>query len=148
MSINSKLLEDMKQAMKSHDKEKLSVIRMARAAIKNVEIEKRKDLSDEEVVEVLSKEVKTRREAIDGYRELEEDEEVERLEEELEVLMEYLPEQLTREELEEMVEKTIEEVNATDQSDLGRVMGALMPKVKGRADGKEVNQLVQKMLQS
>lgn len=147
MSLKEELLTDMKEAMKEGDKQKLSVIRMARAAIKNMEIEDRKDLSDEEVIEVLAKEVKQRRESIEEYKKAGQEETVKDLKKEIEILNKYLPEQLSKEELVDLVEETIEEVGADDMSDMGKVMGAIMPKVKGRADGSEVNKLVRDRLQ-
>ncbi|AZR73166.1 glutamyl-tRNA amidotransferase [Anoxybacter fermentans] len=145
-TLKDELLEDMKIAMKQKDKERLSVIRMARAAIKNVEIDKRKDLTDEEVIEILAKEVKSRRDAITEYEKAGRDDVVQKLQQEIEILSKYLPRQLTREELEVLVNEVVAQVNATSLKDMGKVMGAIMPKVKGRADGKLVNQLVREKL--
>ncbi|MGM0471626.1 MAG: GatB/YqeY domain-containing protein [Bacillota bacterium] len=147
MSVKEKLLVDMKEAMKSGDKQRLSVIRMARAAIKNVEIEERKDLSGDELVAVLAKEVKQRRDSIPEYEKVGQTETVKDLEKEIEILQEYLPEQLSDEELEELVEEVIAEVGAQDMSDMGAVMGKIMPQIKGRADGNQVSDLVREKLQ-
>ncbi|MFP4015436.1 MAG: GatB/YqeY domain-containing protein [Halanaerobiales bacterium] len=145
-SLKEKLLEDMKEAMKSKDKQKLSVIRMARAAIKNVEIDKRKDLEDNEVIEVLAREVKQRRDSITEYEKAGKEDTVSDLNKEIEILSVYLPEQLTEEELEVLVNETISELGATSMADMGKIMGAIMPKVKGRADGNIVNTLVRQKL--
>ncbi|MBM7623149.1 GatB/YqeY domain-containing protein [Sporohalobacter salinus] len=147
MSLKEELLADMKEAMKSGDKQKLSVIRMARASIKNVEIDERKDLSDDELIGVLAKEVKQRKESIEEYKKAGQEDTVEELKEEIEILEEYLPEQLSEEELVDLVEEVISEVGAEDMSDMGKVMGVIMPKVKGKADGSKVNELVRERLQ-
>lgn len=147
MSLQERLLEDMKDAMKSKNKKRLSVIRMTRAAIKDVEINKRKDLSDEEVIEVLSKLVKQSKESLAGYQKAKRDDKVKAAQFEIKVLKEYLPKQLGEDELVEVVEDTIKEVEAEDMSDIGQVMGAVMPKIKSRADGSLVNKLVRQRLQ-
>lgn len=141
-TLKDELLEDMKIAMKQKDKERVSVIRMVRAAIKNVEIEKRKDLTDEEIVEVLAKEVKQRRGSIEEYKNVGKDDIVQQLEAEIEILTKYLPRQLTIEELEAIVDEVLQDVNG----DIGKAMGAIMPRIKGRADGKIVSELVKKRL--
>ncbi|ACL70024.1 GatB/YqeY domain-containing protein [Halothermothrix orenii] len=145
-SLKEQLVEDMKKAMKEKDKMKLSVIRMARAAIKNVEINKRKDLSDDEVVEVLAKEVKQRRESIEEYKKAGKENVVKDLDKEIEILSKYLPEQLTKEEIEKIVDEVISEVNAESMKDMGKVMQIIMPRIRGRADGKVVNNIVRKKL--
>ncbi len=136
----------MKSAMKNKEKEKLSVIRMARAAIKNVEIDKRKDLDDIETVEVISKEVKQRKESIKEYERVGKEKVVEDLKKEIEYLEKYLPEQLTRGDLEDLVNKVIKKVGATSLADMGKVMGVIMPEIRGRADGSEVNVIVREKL--
>ena len=147
MSLQEELLADMKDSMKNKKKEKLSVIRMARAAIKDAAINERKDLSDDEVIKVISKLVKQNKESLAEFEKAERPEEVAKLNREIEILEGYLPEQLSANELEEIVEETIDEVGAGDMSDMGQVMGAIMPKVNGKADGSEVNQLVREKLQ-
>lgn len=136
----------MKDAMKDREKQKLSVIRMARAAIKNVEIDKRKDLEDNEVIEVLAKEVKQRRDSISEYEKAGKDDAVAKLNKEIEILSVYLPEQLSEVEIEGLVVKVISDVGAASMADIGKVMGAIMPKVKGRADGNVVNSIVRRKL--
>lgn len=141
-TLKEELLEDMKIAMKEKDKDRLSVIRMVRAAIKNVEIDKRKELNDEEVIEVLAREVKMRRDAIIEYDKVGRPDVRQKLEEEIEILHKYLPRQLTREELVAIVDEVFTQVNPASPKDMGKVMSAIMPKIKGRADGKLVNELV------
>jgi len=147
VSVSESLVEDMKEAMRNNDKERLSVIRMARAAIKNVEIESRKELDDDDVIEILAKEVKQRRDSMQEYADYGRQDEVEKLKREIAILEEYLPEPLSEEELEELIDRKIEEVGAEDMRDMGEVMGSIMPEVKGRADGKVVNEKVRARLQ-
>lgn len=146
MSLQQKLIDEMKTAMKSKDKLKLSVIRMARAAIKNAEINLKKELDDNEVLEILTKEVKMRRDSIPEYKKSGREDLIRQLEEEIKILMKYLPKQLTTEEVEAIVLETIKTINAQSPKDVGRVMAAVMPKVKGRADGKLINELVRRCL--
>lgn len=146
MSLTNRLNEDMKQAMKSQEKFRLSVIRMVRSSIKNSEIELRRPLEDDEVLEVLSREIKQRRDSLQEFEKAGRQDLADNLKAELDILSEYLPAQLTEEELKHIVQQTIQEVGASSKADMGKVMGALMPKVKGRADGKIVNQLVQQSL--
>ncbi|MEV2463522.1 GatB/YqeY domain-containing protein [Paenibacillus larvae] len=146
MSLSERLNEDMKQAMKSQDKFKLSVIRMVKASIKNLEIDQHKTLDDNEVLDVLSREIKQRKDSLQEFKQAGRDDLVQKLEAEIAILMEYMPQQLSEDEIKVIVQQTIQEVGATSKADMGKVMGALMPKVKGRADGKLVNQLVQQSL--
>ncbi|MCF6092836.1 GatB/YqeY domain-containing protein [Microaerobacter geothermalis] len=147
MSLIERLNEDMKQAMKDKDKVKLSVIRMVRSAVKNAEIEARKELSEDEVLAVLNRELKQRRDSLQEFEKAGREDLVEKVKEEIDILVKYLPEQLSEEELRRLVEQTITEIGASSKAEMGKVMGALMPKVKGRADGKLVNQIVQQLLQ-
>lgn len=148
MSIKDKLTEDMKAAMKEKEsgKLRLSVIRMARSAIKYIEIDKKKELTDEEVLEVVVREVKQRRDAIDEFTSANRQDIVDSLQAEIAVLMPYLPEQLSEEEIRSLVKDVIAEVQPQSQKDMGKVMGKLMPKVKGKADGKLVNQIVKEFM--
>lgn len=149
MSIKDLLTEDMKQAMK--DKEsgrlRLSVIRMAKASIKNLEIDQKRDLTDEEVVTVLMKEVKMRQDSLEEFAKAGRTELVEQAEQEIAVLKKYLPEQLSDDELRELVKASIAETGAAAAKDMGKVMAAVIPKTKGRADGKRINAMVRELLQ-
>jgi len=147
MTLNEQLNEDMKQAMKSQDKFKLSVIRMVRSAIKNIEIDQRKTLDDNEVLDILNREIKQRRDALQEFQKAGRDDLVQSAQAEIAIIAEYLPQQLTEEEVEAIVRQTIQETGASSKAELGKVMSALMPKVKGRADGKLVNRIVQQQLQ-
>jgi uncharacterized protein len=146
MSLGERLNEDMKQAMKSQDKFKLSVIRMVRASIKNLEIDLKRPLDDNEVLDVLGREVKQRRDSLQEFEKAGRDDLAESLKAELAILADYQPQQLSEEEVKAIVQETIEQVGASSKADMGKVMTALMPKVKGRADGKIVNQYVQQLL--
>lgn len=148
MSLKERLTEDMKQAMKDKEsgKLRLSVIRMVRANIKNVEIDSKQGLSDDEVLGVVSKEVKMRRDSIEEFTKGNRLDLVENLEQEIEVLMKYLPEQLSETEVRTLVEQAVAESKAVSPKEMGKVMAVLMPKVKGRADGKLVNTIVREML--
>ncbi|EGL16566.1 MULTISPECIES: GatB/YqeY domain-containing protein [Paenibacillus] len=146
MSLSERLNDDMKQAMKSQDKFTLSVIRMVKASIKNIEIDQRRTLDDNEVLDVLNREVKQRKDSLQEFKNAGRDDLADSLHAEIDILMKYLPQQLTEEEVSAIVKQTIQEVGASSKADMGKVMSALMPKVKGRADGKLVNQLVQQNL--
>ncbi|MBW2452125.1 MAG: GatB/YqeY domain-containing protein [Deltaproteobacteria bacterium] len=145
MTIENRLNEAMKTAMKAQDSLRLNTIRMARTAIKNAAIEARQELDDAAVIKVLSTLVKQRREAADAYRQAR-PELAEKEERELEVLQEFLPAQLSVSELIEMIDAAIEEVGATSMRDMGAVMQTLTPKTTGRADGKQVSALVRQKL--
>ncbi|MGE5578117.1 MAG: GatB/YqeY domain-containing protein [Syntrophothermus sp.] len=147
MSLQEKLQEDLKAAMKSKDSRRLSVIRLAKAAVKNAEIAKKRELNDDEVLEVLSREVKQRRDAIPEFQKGNRPDLVESLEAEIAILMEYLPQQMSEEEIRQVAREVVAAVGAKDAKDMGKVMGALMPKVKGKADGRLVNQVVKELLQ-
>ena len=148
MSLKEKLTDDMKQAMRDKEggKLRLSVIRMVRANIKNVEIDRKQELSDDEVLDVLAKEVKMRRDAVEEFNKGNRPDLVESLEQEIVILMNYLPEQLGEAEVRTLVESAVAETQAVSPKEMGKVMAVLMPKVKGRADGKLINSIVREML--
>lgn len=146
MSLSERLNEDMKQSMRNQDKFKLSVIRMVRSAIKNVEIDMKRTLDDNEVLDILSREVKQRKDSLQEFQKAGREDLVENLKQEIDIITAYLPQQLTEEEINVIVQQTIQETGASSKAEIGKVMAALMPKVKGRADGKLVNQAVQKLL--
>ncbi len=141
-----KLQDEMKAAMKSGDKERLSTIRMLISEIKKVQIDKKKELSDEEIVEILQRYAKQRRESIKQYREAGREDLAEKEERELKIVQEFLPEQLSEEEIEKIVEEVINETGASSMKDMGKVMKAVMEKVKGRAEGSVVSSIVKKKL--
>ncbi|WP_085991866.1 GatB/YqeY domain-containing protein [Oceanobacillus senegalensis] len=147
MSLLDTLNQDMKQAMKNKDKETLSVIRMIKASIQNESIKLGKDiLSEDEELTILSREVKQRKDSLQEFKSAGRDDLVNKMETELSVVKQYMPEQLSAEELENIVQQTIQEVNATTKKDIGKVMSAVMPKVKGKADGSQIKEAVLQQL--
>jgi len=148
MSLKEQLTEDMKQAMKAKEagKLRLSVIRMVRSAIKNVEIDSKKELAEEGVLDIVSKEVKMRRDSMEEFKKANRQDLVDQLEQEIAILLPYLPQQLTEAEVRALVSEAVAASGATTPKDMGKVMALLMPKVKGRADGKLVNNIVRESL--
>ena len=146
MGLKERLKEDMKEALKAKDKVKLSTIRMINSLIKNAEIEKRGELTDEEIVQLLMKYAKQRRESIEMYEKGGRQDLVEKEKAELTVVESYLPKQMTKEEIREIVKEAIEETGASSLKDIGKVMKVVMPKVRGRADGSLVNKIVRDLL--
>jgi len=146
MNTKEKLTADLKDAMRARDTLRKRVLRLALASIKNAEIAKQAELSEAEVVKVLQKEVKERRDTIEGAQKAGRDDLVAEAEAEIAVLETYLPQQLSEAELEALVRGTIAEVGAASMREMGKVMSAIMPKVQGRADGKAVSQMVRKLL--
>ncbi len=147
MSQKEKLQESLKTAMKARDELRVSTIRLALAAVKNVEITKGRELTDEETLEVIAREAKGRREAIEGAEKARRPDIAEKEGKELEVLTDFLPEQLGEDEIADIVKQIITEIGATGPKDRGKVMGPIMQRVKGRADGKVVSQVVERILQ-
>ena len=146
MSLKDQLTDDMKSAMKAHEKLKLSVIRMVRGEVRQAEIDGKKELGDDDVIAVISKEVKSRRESIEEFKKGNRDDLVKQTEDEISYLLKYLPEQLSEDKVKELVADAVAKTGASTPKDMGKVMGMLMPQVKGRADGKMVNQLVREAL--
>ena len=145
MSIQDQLLEAMKVAMKAKDSLRLTTIRMARTALKNVEIDTRQELDEAAAIKVLSTLVKQRREAAEAYRETR-PELAEKEELEVVILQEFLPAQLSEAEIEALVAKAIAESGADSMKAMGAVMKLVTPQTTGRADGKLVSNLVRKLL--
>jgi len=146
MAFKEKIMDDLKKAMKERNEVKVRTLRMVIASIKNWEVENTKEIDDDGMIAVLTKEAKRRKEAIEEYRKAGREDLAKAEEEELKIIESYLPERMSEEEIKELVLKTVEEVKATSPKDLGKVMKVIMPKVKGRADGKLVNEMVRKIL--
>ncbi|MCG1022329.1 GatB/YqeY domain-containing protein [Sutcliffiella horikoshii] len=146
MSLLERLNTDIKQAMKDKDKEKLSVLRMVKSSIQNESIKHGRDLSEEEELTVLSRELKQRKDSLQEFDKAGREDLVHKLQGEIAIVEHYMPEQLSEEELSAIIQQTVADVNASSKADMGKVMGALMPKVKGKADGSLVNKLVQQHL--
>jgi uncharacterized protein YqeY len=147
MSLLEKLSQDLKEAMKAKDETRKRVLRLALSAVKLVEVEKQEELDDDAVIGVLQKEAKSRQETIEDAEKAERPDLIEIAKAETAILEEYLPEGLSPEELEALVKEVIAEVGASSMADMGKVMGAIMPKVQGRADGGQVNRMVRQLLQ-
>lgn len=146
MSVLAQLTEDMKTAMKAKDKETLSTVRMLKSAIQNEQINAGHDLDDEEELTIIAREMKQRRDSMAEFKAAGREDLVAQLEAEIAVVAKYMPEQMSEAEIKQVVADTIAEVGATSKADFGKVMGALMPKVKGKADGKIVNETVKALL--
>jgi len=146
MTLLDRIESAMRDAMRARDTRRVQTLRMAMAAAHNRKIELRRDLTDEEVTEVLGKQVKLRREAIEIYRGAGREDRAAAEEAEAEILGEYLPEQISPEELEAIARSTILEAGASSPADMGRVMGRLVPQVRGRADGRAVSDTVRRLL--
>ncbi len=148
MSVIERLNQDMKQAMKDKAATKLSVIRMVKAAIKNEEINKGSQLSEDEELSILTRELKQRRESLHEFEKANREDLVSKIHEEIEVLTSYLPAQLSEDEVRQIAREVIAQLGATSKKEMGKVMGAIMPKVKGKADGTLVQKIVSEILPS
>lgn len=146
MSIKNDLQEALKEALKSGQNLRKTTLRMALASIKNAEIEARGELEDDLILNLLQKEVKARHETIEGAEQAKRPDLISKAEEEIAILGEFLPKPLSTDELRALVEKAIAESGASSMADMGRVMGVLMPLIRGRADGKDANQIVRELL--
>ncbi len=146
MSIKNDLQNALKEALRSGQTLRKTTLRMALASIKNAEVDARGELEDDRVLNLLQKEVKARQETIEGARQAKRPDLVSKAEEEIAVLSEFLPQPLSQEELKALVAEAIEESGATSLADIGKVMGVLMPKIRGRADGKLANKIVRELL--
>lgn len=146
MSLQKSLHEDMKAAMKAGEGVKLSTIRLLRAQLKDAEIAKGGELSPDEELEVLTSSAKKRKDSIRAYEEANRPDLLEKEKQEFEILAQYLPEQLSEEKIQSVVTQVIETVGAVSMKDLGKVMSAAMAELKGKADGRVVQELVRKQL--
>ncbi len=146
--LKQKLVDDLKQAMRSRDEVGRSVIRLVMAAIKNAEIARQATLEDADILGIIAKEVRQRHESIDSFKQGNRQDLVAQEEAELAILNEYLPQQLTREEIIAEARQVIEEVGAQGPGDKGKVMPKLIAKLKGKADGREINTVVTELLSS
>jgi uncharacterized protein YqeY len=146
MNLQQRIESAMREAMLARDIRRTGTLRMAMAAYQNRRIELGRDLTDEDIVDVLSKQMKQRRESIEHFKAAGRDAMVKVEEEESAIISEFLPQQLSEDELEALVRATIAETGASGPGDMGRVMGALTPKTRGRADGKAVAETVRRQL--
>lgn len=147
MTIKDKLLEELKSAMKERDEVRKNTITMVRSAILQVEKDNKITLDQQGIIEVIAKEVKKRKDSLPEYEKSNREDLIDTLKTEIDILMKYLPEQMSEQEVEKVVKETVDELGVSSVKDMGKVMAAVLPKVKGRADGKLVNQIVRKYLQ-
>ncbi len=146
MGLEERLMDEMKQAMKTSDKLRLSTIRMIRTAVKNKEIEQRKKLDDDTILRVIQGMVRKGEESVEQFKLGGRADLVEKETKEIEILKSYLPQALSQEEIVKIIDQTIEETQASSLKDLGKVMKSIMPKLGGRAGGALINQLVKERL--
>ncbi|WP_352419851.1 GatB/YqeY domain-containing protein [Proteiniborus sp.] len=146
MSLKDRLMDDLKTSMKNRDKIRKDVVTMVRAAIKQKEVDERIELDEETIIDVISKQVKQKKDAIEDFKKGQRQDLVELTEKEIDILLEYLPRQLSESELDEIVREAINEVGANSVRDMGKIMSNVMPKIKGRADGSMVNKIVKQYL--
>ncbi|MBQ2932319.1 MAG: GatB/YqeY domain-containing protein [Clostridia bacterium] len=146
MALKEKLMDDLKMAMKDKDITRKNTVQMVRSAILQFEKDNLCELDDDGILDVIAKELKKRRDVLPEYEKSGRDDLIEVLNKEIETLLAYLPKQLTKEELEVIVKDAIAEVGATSMKDMGKIMAAVMPKTRGRADGKMINQIVKESL--
>ncbi len=147
LALKEQLMADLKSAMKEKDKVKKATVTIIRAAILQVEKDEKVELDDAQILDIISKQLKQRRDALAEFTKAQREDLVEQTKAEMAVIEAYLPKQLTREEIASIVDETITETGVQSVKEMGKIMGALMPKVKGLADGKLVNEVVREKLQ-
>ena len=146
MSLKERLADDLKSAMKDKNTIRKNVVQMVRAAILQLEKDNKVTLDDEGIIEVIAKQMKQRRDSLPDFEKSGRDDLIADLKAEMDVLSEYLPKQLTREELQVIVEDAIKATGASSMKDMGKIMAAVMPKTKGRADGRLINEIAKELL--
>ena len=148
MTLKEKLVADLKDAMLAKDEVRVSTLRMLKAAVMKFEVSgtEKKDATDDDIISILKKEVKSRKDSVEQFRAGNREDLAKKEEAELKVLEVYLPEQMSEEQVREIAKKVIAEVGAASPADMGKVMGALMGHVKGKADGGVVNKVVKELL--
>ena len=142
MNLTIKINEDLKESMKNKDKEKLNVIRMVKSAIQLAKIERKRDLNDEEVIDVISKQIKMRKDSINEFSKANRNDLVEQYEKEIAILNNYMPEQLSLKEVTEIIEEVFNKVKPTSPKQMGMIMKEVTPKVKGKFDMGEVSKII------
>ena len=146
MSLKDRLTADFKDAMKAHDDIRKNTINLTRAAIKQYEVDNRVELDEQGIIDILNKQVKMRKDALSDFEKAGRTDLIEAYKKEIDILTVYLPEQLTEEELTLIIMETKSELGIEDKGGMGKLMGAVMPKVKGKADGDAVRKIVQRIL--
>lgn len=146
MTIKDKLKQDLKTAMKEKDSIRKNVVQLIKAGVLQVEKDKQITLDDEGVLDVIAKQLKQRRDSLPDYEKSGREDLIAQLKREMDILMEYLPAQLSEEELVEIVKEAVTSTGASSVKDMGKIMAAVMPKTKGRADGREINRIARELL--
>jgi uncharacterized protein YqeY len=146
MTIKDKLKNDLVAAMKEKDAVRKNVVQLIKAGVLQVEKDKKVTLDDEGVLEVIAKQLKQRKDSLPDYEKSGREDLIAQLKREMELLMEYLPPQLSKDELKAIVLEAIDKTGAASIKDMGKIMAEVMPKVKGRADGKEINAVARELL--
>ena len=146
MSLNEVLMADLKESMKNKDSLKKSVITMIRAAIKQKEVDERVELTDDDILTIIAKQQKQRKDALVDFEKAERIDLIQQTKAEIEILASYLPKQLTDEELENIIKDIIKDINAQSMKDMGKIMGRVNEVAKGRVDGKRINKVAKKLL--
>ncbi len=144
--MKERILNDLKEAMKQKDKELLSVIRMVKGAIQMDEIAKKRELNDDEVIAIISKQIKTRKESIAEFEKAGRDDLKNQTQSEIDILMRYMPEQMSEEEVLRVIDQAFETVQPTSMKDMGKLMGVITPQVRGKADMGFVNKTIKERL--
>ena len=144
--LKEKLLEDLKNAMKDKNTVRKNVVQMVRAAILQVEKDQKVELSDEEIINIMAKEAKKRKDSLEDYKKSNRQDLIDQIEEEIHIIEEYLPKQLTKEEIAKIVKEIINEVGATSIKDMGKVMKTAKEKIGAASDGKTINEVVRELL--
>lgn len=144
--MRERILNDLKKAMLAQDKKTLSVIRMVKGAMQMEELNKKRELTDDEVISVISKQIKTRKESIIEYEKGNRQDLIDLTQEEIDILNKYMPEQLSKEEIEKIIDEIFKELNPTSIKDMGRVMKEATSKLKGRADNNLVSSIIKEKL--
>ncbi|WP_019132567.1 GatB/YqeY domain-containing protein [Peptoniphilus obesi] len=146
MSLKDKLMEDLKSAMRNKDKLRKDTITMVRAAIKQKEVDDRVELNDQDVIDILTKQLKEKKHSIEEFKKGDRQDLIEQTNKEIDVLLDYLPKQLGEDELRQIIQETMNENNINSVKDMGTLMKNIMPKVKGRADGNTVSKIAKELL--
>lgn len=146
MSLKEKLMEDLKSAMRNKDKLRKDTITMVRAAIKQKEVDDRVELNDQDVIDILTKQLKEKKHSIEEFKKGDRQDLIEQTNKEIDVLLDYLPKQLGEDELRQIIQEVMTENNINSVKDMGTLMKHIMPKVKGKADGNTVSKIAKELL--
>jgi uncharacterized protein YqeY len=146
MSLREKINQDLKDAMKAKDVEKRDALRLLTSAFKQIEVDERKELNDDDVIKIIQKQVKSRNDSIEQYKKADRQDLVDKEQSEIDVYEVYLPKQLSDDELQSALKEIIEKVGASSMKDMGKVMGSASKELAGKADGKRINECVKSLL--